>query len=205
MATPMRYDMTLPDGQPLRFDMPGARWDGTVEDVVAASEHQNNKQTDMSSQNLVSSQLTTQAVTDITNAIATIRTNLPFLRNLNSAQRKQLQNVTEASQGIVQATITFVAQHPEALPASFSISEFNKDAALIAPFQQIASLIANLHNDTDDTLRALHSDLYSETLDVYAYAKAANRAGAYDNYIGTVKTRFATGPRKANGTQNPVS
>jgi hypothetical protein len=98
----------------------------------------------------------------VTTAIATIRTNLPFL---NAEQRKKLQNITEASQGVVQATINFVAQHPEALPGTFNTTEFNKDAALLAPLQQLASLIAALNTDTDDTLRALHSDLYAETLD----------------------------------------
>lgn len=204
MATPLRFDMILPNGEPLRWDTPGARWDGTVEEVMAAINAKNNTKT-MSSQNLVSSQLTAQDVTDITTAVTTIRSKLPFLLNLNDAQRKSLQNVTEASQGIVQATINFVSQHPEALPGTFNVAEFNKDAALLAPFQQVASLIAGLNTDTDDTLRALHSDLYGETLDVYAFAKVSNRAGAYDDYLNTVKTRFATGPRKKKTTTPPTA
>ncbi len=195
--------MILPNGEPLRFDTPGARWNGTVEEVMAAINQQNNNTT-MSSQNLVSAALAAQAVTNITTAVATIRTNLPFLLNLNDAQRKQLRNITEASQGIAQATINFVAQHSEALPGTFNVAEFNKDAALLAPFQQVASLIASLNTDTDDTLRALHSDIYAETLDVYAYAKAANRAGAYDDYINTVKTRFSTGPRPKKTPAKPT-
>jgi len=119
-------------------------------------------------------------------------------------EQEALRNITEASQGIAQATINFVAQHSEALPGTFNIAEFNKDAALLAPFQQVASLIASLNTDTDDTLRALHSDIYSETLDVYAYAKAANRAGAYDDYINTVKTRFSTGPRPKKAVAKPT-
>jgi hypothetical protein len=87
------------------------------------------------------------------------------------------------------------------LPGTFNVAEFNKDAALLAPLQQVASLIATLNTDTDDTLRALHSDLYVETLDVYAFAKAANRAGAYDDYINTVKTRFSNGPRANNAAK----
>lgn len=149
----------------------------------------------MSSQNLISAVLTDQAVTNIATAVQTIRTNLPFLLNLDAGQRKSLRNLTEASQGIALATINFVAQHPEALPASFNTVEFNKDGTLLTPLQKVASLIATLNTDTDDTLRTLHSDLYAETLDVYAYAKAANRAGAYDDYINIVKTRFSTGPR----------
>jgi len=195
MATPLRYNMILPNGEPLRWDTPGARWGGTVEEVMAAIAAQPNQNKTMSSQNVISAALTAQAVTNITTAIATIRTNLPFLLNLTDAQRKSLRSITEASQGIAQATINFVAQHPEALPATFNTAEFNKDAALLAPLQQVASLVASLNTDTDDTLRALHSDLYAETLDVYAFAKAANRAGAYDDYINTIKTRFATGPR----------
>ncbi len=35
---PLRFDMTLPNGQPLRWDTPGARWDGTVAEVMAAIE-----------------------------------------------------------------------------------------------------------------------------------------------------------------------
>jgi len=202
-GTPLRFDMILPNVQPLRWDTPGARWDGTVEEVMAAINQQNTNTT-MSSQNLVSAALAAQAVTNITTAVATIRTNLPFLLNLNDAQRKSLRNTTEASQGIAQATINFVVQHSEALPGTFNLVEFNKDAALLAPFQQVASLIASLNTDTDDTLRALHSDIYSETLDVYAYAKTANRAGAYDDYINTVKTRFSTGPRPQKTPTKPT-
>ncbi len=197
--------MILPNGEPLRWNTPGARWDGTVEEVMAALAQQNNSNTTMSSQNLVSNALAAQAVTAIGDAVATIRTNLPFLLNLSPAQRKQLRNITEASQGIAQATINFVAQHPEALPGTFNVVEFNKDAALLAPFQQVASLIASLNTDTDDTLRALHSDLYGETLDVYASAKVANRNGAYDDYINTVKTRFSSGPRSKAASAKPTT
>ena len=141
--------MILPGGEPLRWNTPGARWDGTVEEVMAALARQNNSNTTMSSQNLVSNALTAEAVTAIGDAVATIRTNLPFLLNLNHAQRKSFRNITEASQGIVQATINFVAQHPEALPGTFNVVEFNKDAALFAPLQQVASLIASLNTDTE--------------------------------------------------------
>ena len=201
MATPLRWNMKLPNNEPLRWGAKGATWGGTVEEVMAAITPPNQKP--MSSQNLVSAQLAAQALTDIIAAVATIRTNLPFLLNLNEAQRKQLQNVTEASQGIVEATINFVAQHPEALTGNFNTVEFNKDAALLAPFQKVASLIATLATDVDDTLRGLHSDLYAETLDVYAAAKVGNRAGAYNDYINTVKTRFATGPRKKKNPPTP--
>lgn len=153
------------------------------------------------SQNKISATLAAPAVDDITTAIATIRANAPFLLNLTPADRQGMPSVTEGSQGIIIAALNFVAQHPEALPASFNIVEFQKDGALLPPLQQVASLIAQLNQDFDDTLKALQGDLYSEFLDVYAYAKAANRTGAYDEFINSVKSRFASGPRRQSAGQ----
>jgi hypothetical protein len=149
------------------------------------------------SQNKVSAVLTAQAITNITGAITTIRANIPFLLNLTPEQRKRQQSITESSQGIVLASLNFAAQHPEALPAAFNTAEFKKDGDLLAPLQQIESLVAQLKQDVDDTLKGLQGDLYSEFLDVYAYAKAANRNGAYDEFINNVKGRFSSGPHKA--------
>jgi hypothetical protein len=152
-------------------------------------------------QNLISSTLTAQAVTDILAAVATIRTKLPFLISLSPEERKRLANITEESQGVVLAALNFAAQHPEAIPATFNLAEFNKDGALLSPLQQVTSAISQLDRDADDTLRALHSDLYGEFLDIYAFAKATNRNGGYDEFINSVKGRFARGPRKkANPT-----
>jgi hypothetical protein len=151
-------------------------------------------------QNKISATLAAAAVTNITTAIATIRTNTPFLINLSPLERQGLPGITEGSQGVVLAALNFVAQHPEALPATFNAAEFTKDGALLPQLHQIASQIAQLNGDFDDTLRALHSDLYLAFLDVYAFAKANNRGGAYTEFIDSVKGRFARAPR----TKTPV-
>ena len=114
-----------------------------------------------------------------------------------------MPSVTEASQGIILAALNFVAQHPEALPATFNAAEFAKDGALLTPLQQAASAIAQLNQDFDDTLKALQGDLYSEFLDVYAFAQANNRNGAYDEFITTAKSRFAGGPRQKAAAATP--
>jgi hypothetical protein len=202
MATPLRWNMILPNGEPLKWNTPGARFDGTVEEVMAALAQLNN-QKPMTEHNLVSAALTSQAVTNITTAVATIRTNLPFLVNLSDEQRKKLHNVTEASQGIARASINFVAQHPEAIPSYYPLTEFNKDATLLDPYQQVASLIETLNTDTQQTLRALYSDLLYETYDIYAFAKTGNRTGAYDDFINVIKGRFSTGPHKKTNPTPP--
>ena len=154
--------------------------------------------------NLVSADLTTQAVTAINAAVETIRTNLPFLINLTPSQRQTLAHASEAGQGVIQDSLTFVAQHPEAMPGTFDSAEFAKDGALLSVYAPVAAAIATLAEDVDDTMIALQSDLYGEFLDVYAFAQANNRNGAYDTFIQAVKGRFARGPRtSANAKKTP--
>jgi hypothetical protein len=157
------------------------------------------------SQNKISAALAASAVTNITTAIATIRTNAPFLINLTPSERHGLPNVTEGSQGVVLAALNFVAQHPEALPGTFDTVEFNKDGTLLPQLQQVASQIAQLNEDFNDTLRALHSDLYVAFLDVYAFAQANNRTGAYNGFIDSVKGRFARPSRKKSSPTPPTA
>jgi hypothetical protein len=155
------------------------------------------------SKNNISATLAETAVTNINTAIATIRTNLPFLLNLTAAQRRDLQHAGSSGQGVIQSALDFVAQHPEALPATFDTAEFAKDGALLTPFAPIVTSIASLNEDVSDTMIALQADLYSEFLDVYAFAKANNRSGAYDTFINAVKGRFARGPRAKKTTTPP--
>jgi hypothetical protein len=155
------------------------------------------------SENKISAVLTAQAVTNITTAIATIRTNLPFLINLTPGERKNLQHAASSGQGVIQDSLTFAAQHPEALPATFNASEFAKDGALLTAFGLVVAAVASLAEDVSDTSIALQADLYSEFLDVYAFAKASNRNGAYNAFIDSVKGRFAK-TRRQNPSPAPV-
>lgn len=154
--------------------------------------------------NKISAVLSPQDLADIFAAVATIRSKLPFLASLSQDERKRLRNITEESQGVVLAALNFVAQHPEAIPGTFNIPEFTKDGALMTPLQRAVSAIAQLNLDADDTMRALHGDLYNAFLDVYAFAKANNRKGGYDEFINAVKGRFASGPRKKNPPTPPA-
>jgi hypothetical protein len=144
-------------------------------------------------------------VTNITTAIATIRTNLPFLLNLTPEQRQSLSHAGSSGQGVIQDALTFASQHPEALPATFNAAEFAKDGALLTPFAPVVAAIASLNEDVSDTMIALQADLYSELLDVYAFAKANNHNGAYNSFVDSVKGRFAKSPRKTTAAAKPAA
>lgn len=150
----------------------------------------------MSNQNKVSAQLAAQAVTDILAAYATIKQKMPFLINLTADERAHLPHIGDKSGEVLTQTLNFVSQFPEALPATFSIAEFQKDGALFTPLETVA--MASTQNDQliQDTRLALRSDLLLAILDVYAFAKANNRTGAYDSYVSYMKDHFAK-PRTA--------
>lgn len=174
------------------WDDPSVRYDEFVEPPTPPM-----------SQNKVSAVLATTAVTNINTALATIRTNLPFLINLTPQERHDLAHAASGGQGVLLDSLTFAAQHPEALPATFNAAEFAKDGALLTPFAPVAAAVAQLNEDVSDTMIALQSDLYAEFLDVYAFAKANNRNGAYDAYVNAVKGRFAKGPRQPKPVPPP--
>lgn len=194
MATPLRCDMILPNGEPLRWDTPGARWGGTVEEVMAAINERDKNKT--MSQNKVSDELVQQTVTEILAAYATIKEKLPFLINLTDDERAHLPHIGDKSGDVLTQTLNFVSQFPEALPATFYTAEFKKDGALFNPLENVAMVSAQTDQLIQDTRLALRSDLLMAVLDVYAFAKANNRNGAYDIYVNYMKSHFAK-PRLA--------
>ena len=190
MATPLRFNMILPNGQPLRFNTPGARFGGTVEEVMAAINAQNNNN-NMSENNKISAALAAQDLADILAAFATIRQKAPFLLSLTEDERAHLPHIGDKSGGVLQVTKDFVAQFPEALPADFSVPEFNKDTALFDPLESMANASAASDQLIQDTRLALRSDLLLQILDVYACAKANNRGGRYQTYVDYMAGHFA--------------
>jgi hypothetical protein len=154
-------------------------------------------------QNKISAELIAQAVTDINDAYATIRTNIPFLLNLTKEERRSLPRMGAGSMDFVEKTLAFVAQHPEAFPSNFNSAEFLKDGALNTPWKLIMALHRQFNEEMEDTELALNSDLFMAALDAYAYIKANNRNGAYDAYIDSVKARFAKSPRNPTPPPTP--
>jgi len=202
MATPLRWGMKMPDGTPLKYGMPGLRWNGTLEEVIAANTQNNNA---MSNQNKVSAQLAAQAVTDILAAYATIRAKLPFLISLTDEERAHLPHIGDKSAEALNQTLLFVAQSAEALPATFNIPELQKDGALFNPLETVAMASAQNDRLIQDTLLALRSDLLLAILDVYAFAKANNRTGAYDTYVNYMKGHFAKPRTPAAAPAKPAN
>ena len=192
MPEHLKWDQTKPDGSAITWDDPLLTWDGDEPESWFNT-------TNIMEHNMINYELAQQAITNINGAIATIRTNLPFLLNLAPEDRLGLPHVTPASQGTLEQGAIFANANSGALPGDFDLAGFNKDLALQTVFLPLASAIAQLNEEVQDTLLALNSDLYYALLDIYAFAKASNRGGRYDTAVATLKPFFSR-PRKAKTT-----
>jgi hypothetical protein len=188
MATPLRYNMTLPNGQPLRWDTPGARFGGTVEEVMAALGQQSNT---MSTQNIVSGTLTETQKTAIQGAVTTILTNLPFAVDLTPQQRHDLMKAGDKSLAFIHRCRDLAAQNPAWLPKTFPSQELADDVALFDELAPIEALFISLLEKIRDTRLAAGSDSMMGSLILYGIAKAAGQGASLDGLIQQAGTRFA--------------
>ena len=188
MATP---------GEPLHWDDPDLLWDNPRlrwGQPFPATTNMTNR---------ISTSLTAQTITDINTALATIRTKLPFLVPLTLEERKTMAKGGTKSQGIIQQSLSFAAQNATALPGDFNTVEYAKDGALHDQLEAVSMAIAKLNEDVNDTLMVLNSELFLQSVDVYAFAKINNRNGLYDSYLSLIKP-FFTHPRKTTPVTPPT-
>jgi hypothetical protein len=178
------------DDSDLHYDDPRLRWDQPFP-------------ANTSMENRISAALAAQAVTNINTAIATIRTNLPFMVALTAEDRKTMAKGGSKSQGIIQLSLDFAAQNATALPGDFSTVEYAKDGTLHDQLEAVSLSIAQLNEDVNDTLMVLNSELFLQSVDVYAFAKVNNRNGRYNSYLDLVKP-FFTHPRKTPTVTPPA-
>jgi hypothetical protein len=188
MATPLRYNMTLPNGQPLCWNTPGARFGGTVEEVMAALGQQSNT---MSTQNIVSGSLTETQKTAIQGAVTTILTNLPFAVDLTPQQRHDLMKAGDRSLAFIYRCRDLAAQNPSWLPTTFPSQELADDVALFDALAPIEALFISLLEKIRDTRMAAGSDSMVGSLMLYGVAKAAGQGANLDGLIQQAGTRFA--------------
>ena len=180
--------MTLPNGEPLRWNTPGARWGGTVEEVMAALNQNSNT---MSTQNLVSGTLTPAQITAIQGAVQTILTNLPYAVDLNLNQRQSLVKAGDKSVAFINRCRDLANQNPAWLPSTFPRTEFLADCALFDALAPIATLVGSTLEKINDTRMAAGSDAMVNGLILYGIAKAAGQGAGLDDALAQMGGRFA--------------
>ena len=132
----------------------------------------------MANDNRISAELTAGALTAIQGAIATIRTNLPFLISLTNAERRTLPKLGDNRLALDEDAHALMASHPDFVPAFVSQPELEKDRVLRGQIDTIRLELEALHNDVEGTEMVLGSEMLMAYLAFYANAQQGAKRGA---------------------------
>lgn len=152
--------------------------------------------------NRISAKLVPADKDAVLQAIATIKTKLPFLIDLSPEERRALPKMGDKTNAFVLKALEVAQQNSDFLPRSFSVDEFATDVELYAELRSIALALAPLTELVDDTLLEVGSEAYASALVVYQYAKNAGQGAGLDEVADELSKRFA---KKATPKPLPVT
>ena len=205
MATPLCFDMILPNGQPLRYGMAGARWNGTVEEVMAALAQQNNTTRNMNN-NKINATLTDADQTAALAHYTGLGTLMPYMRAMTADEKKTINDAADGRLPFTHQACQYLQQHPEVIPATFSQPTFVASVTFLIQFTPVVNADASNHEKIVDTFRLVNSDGYNEALKVYNYFKAANTNGDYNDVVAHLGSYFVgQGKKKTPPTTPPTT
>ncbi|NBA88294.1 hypothetical protein GVN16_21155 [Emticicia sp. CRIBPO] len=133
----------------------------------------------MFNKNKISATLSAAERDEIIAKIAEIKTKLPFLLNLTTAERSQFRKMGNKGLAYVADCLRAGKAFPSIIPPSIDIVELEKDLTLHNYLSEIAVNIKSLAEGIEDTMTAAGSDAMSNSDDIYAYLKRS--AGSDDN------------------------
>ena len=192
--------MILPNGQPLRWDTPGARYGGTVEEVMAAIAQQNQT---MNNNNKINATLSDADKAAALAHYTGLGTLMPFMRAMTADEKKGINDAANGRLPFTQQACQYAQQHPEIFPATFSLPAFVQTTAFLTAFVAIYNADASNHEKVVDTFRLANSDGYNEALKIYNYFKAANTNGDYNDVVANLGSYF-TGQGKKKAAATPA-
>ncbi len=200
MPEPLRWDMILPNGEPLRFDMgPAFVWDGNVPENLNQTNHP------MTEDNRISATLSAANLTAVLAAIDTIKTLMPFLVALTDEQRRELVRIGDKGQGFNEKVAGYMASHPQFTPNYVEAAEVTKDRTLDGQVLQVLTRLRPLCVNVEDTHLVINSDIQMANLGYYNnVAQAAKRGqpGA-DTIYDELSSRFPGRPKKITPAPTP--
>ena len=171
VPTPLRWDMILPNGEPLRFDMPGAKWDGTVEELNLSTPNRPMQQND------ISITITSAAEADVLAKAEALRASIAaFAVTLTPQQRDAYFKLGDARLAFHDKSNNHMHQHPTLVPPTVDVPQYDKDATARDSALRMKSALTGPVALLDDTLTVLGSDLINADVAFYNWLPLAIRA-----------------------------
>ncbi|KAM3111705.1 hypothetical protein [Phormidesmis sp. 146-33] len=151
--------------------------------------------------NRISTTLTKADRETVMEAIATIKSKLPFLVDLTAEQRQGLPKMGDKSRAFVIKALEVATQNPDFLPRAFDLDEMRRDVELFEAMYPIVVALSQLQTLVDDTTMAAGSEAYAAALQVYGYAKASGQGAGLEGVLGELGQRFHRKPRRPKSDQ----
>jgi hypothetical protein len=149
------------------------------------------------SQNLISLVLTTDQLTAIDGALATLEQNLSGLLALQPSQRRELYKMGEKSEQFGRQTLHVLSNNPQIVPPSLGLADAQQDMATLDALRPRMQRMKQLVERGVDTEMALGSDIMSTALEGYGLLKVSGKNQGLDGLRQELSTRFAKTRRPA--------
>jgi hypothetical protein len=161
----------------------------------------------MSQTNRVSATLTSEAKTNIKNAIKTIADNLPFLISLTDDERRGGMKLGDKTVGFLDKNFNYTQTNTALVPAYLDVAEYGKDYTVTKDLLEILQALHPLVQSIEDTYTQAGIEALSAALVFYNAVKMAAKQGVpgakaiYDD----LQKRFPGGSGSANATTQTAS
>lgn len=140
---------------------------------------------------LIQGEISADQQQTILGLITQIQSQLPFLIDLNAEERRALPKLGDKSRAFVDQGLVLATQNIGILPRNFDLDEYHRDVALVRQLEPLVLALGQLAGRLEDTLLAVGSDAYSQTLVVYQAAKLAGKNGSLEQHLEGLSRRFA--------------
>jgi arginine deiminase len=135
--------------------------------------------------------LSVEDLKEITAAIATIQTKMPFLISLSAEERRRLYKMGDKRLAFVQNSLNAAQNNQGILPNSFDFNGYVLDCELAKNLNEVMMSLNQVSEQVDDTLVAVGSEAMSSSLTVYDYVKtAAKKTPGLKNISDQLGTLF---------------
>jgi hypothetical protein len=127
-------------------------------------------------------------------AIAEIRKQLPFLKNLSVEDRRSIARIGSKGVAFVHKAVAIAEQNPQILPSSLTLEQIKSNSDLFDTLTAILIAVDQLRRQLDDTAVLAGGESYAAARNIYLYASAAGPA--LETATADLGRHFA---RKSNG------
>ena len=135
-------------------------------------------------------------------AIASLKQKLPFLINLDSADRQSIPKTGGRVQPFIKEALDVAVQNPTVLPVAFDVNDMIRDMQLLTYLTSIQLTLRQLMRQLDDTVIQVGGQAYAAARTVYSSASSQFAGPELEVAANQLGRHFGRKPRVAKTAAN---